>query len=79
MSELDDDTDLRIIEEHDEIPHVEYDISVSPSDPNLELIAKQIERGDSIHFSFARVHLRRGIFRPLRRYPRRIPFYRMNS
>lgn len=34
--------------EADEEPYVEYDISVSPSDPTLELLAQQIERGDII-------------------------------
>ena len=36
------------MEEVDDVPYVEYDISVSPSDPTLELLAQQIERGDVI-------------------------------
>lgn len=48
MTDMNDDTDLEILEESDDIPHVEFDISVSPSDPSLELIAKQLERGDMI-------------------------------
>lgn len=48
MTDSEIDTDLDILEEVDEIPHVEYDISVSPSDPSLEMISKQIERGDMI-------------------------------
>lgn len=48
MAEQYDDTDLEIGEEADDIPYVEYDISVSPSDPSLEMIAKQLERGDMI-------------------------------
>lgn len=43
------DTDeLTTEEEADEVPYVEFDISVSPSDPSLELLAQQIERGDII-------------------------------
>jgi uncharacterized protein with ParB-like and HNH nuclease domain len=42
------DTELDIEEEFDEIPYVEYDISVSPSDPSLELLSTQIGRGDII-------------------------------
>lgn len=34
--------------ENDEVPYVEYDISVSPSDPSLELLATQIGRNDII-------------------------------
>jgi Protein of unknown function DUF262 len=40
--------ELKTVEEIDEAPYVEYDISVSPSDPTLELLAQQIERGDVI-------------------------------
>jgi uncharacterized protein with ParB-like and HNH nuclease domain len=40
--------DLNVEEEIDEVPFVEYDISVAPSDPTLELLAQQIERGDII-------------------------------
>lgn len=35
-------------EEKDDIPFVDFDISVSPADPTLELLASQIERGDII-------------------------------
>ena len=35
-------------EENDESPFVEFDISVSPSDPTLELLASQVQRGDII-------------------------------
>lgn len=48
MADNEEGGDLKIADEADEAPHVEYDISVSPSDPNLELIAKQIDRGDMI-------------------------------
>lgn len=34
--------------EEDDSPFVEFDISVSPSDPTLELLASQVERGDII-------------------------------
>lgn len=40
--------ELKTVEETDEAPYVEYDISVSPSDPTLELLAQQIDRGDVI-------------------------------
>lgn len=40
--------DLQTVEELDEAPYVEFDISVSPSDPTLEIIAKKIENGDMI-------------------------------
>lgn len=39
---------LETVEEQDEEPHVEFDISVAPSDPSLELLATQIDRGDII-------------------------------
>lgn len=42
------DVDLDTEDETDEVPYVEYDISVSPSDPSLELLSSQIERGDII-------------------------------
>ncbi|GAB9224938.1 DUF262 domain-containing protein [Bradyrhizobium diazoefficiens] len=49
MSERDDDEDLLEVEaENDETPFVEFDISVSPSDPTLELLASQVMRGDVI-------------------------------
>ncbi len=40
--------ELSTEEELDEVPFVEFDISVSPSDPTLELLAQQIERKDII-------------------------------
>ncbi len=43
-----DINDLTTEEEVDETPYVEFDISVSPSDPSLELLSQQIERGDII-------------------------------
>lgn len=43
-----DEEQLEIVEEHDDEPYVEFDISVAPSDPSLELLATQIERGDII-------------------------------
>lgn len=45
---MDDDVELSVEDENDEVPHVEFDISVSPSDPTLELIVQQIEREDII-------------------------------
>lgn len=45
VTELDE---LDTEEETDEVPYVEFDISVSPSDPTLELLSQQIERGDII-------------------------------
>lgn len=35
-------------EENDEVPFVEFDISVSPSDPTLELLAAQVARADIV-------------------------------
>jgi hypothetical protein len=46
MNERDDE--LEVEEENDEVPYVEYDISVSPSDPSLELLSQKIERKDII-------------------------------
>jgi hypothetical protein len=47
--DFDDDTsDFDVEDEGDEVPFVEFDISVSPSDPSLELLAQQIGRGDII-------------------------------
>lgn len=39
---------LNTEDENDEVPFVEFDISVSPSDPSLELLVNQLERGDII-------------------------------
>lgn len=43
-----DDVLLEVVEENDDQPYVEFDISVAPSDPSLELLSSQIERGDII-------------------------------
>lgn len=49
MTTTDDaEDDLSIEEEIDEVPFVEYDIAVSPSDPTLELLAQQLGREDII-------------------------------
>lgn len=44
IDEPEDDFDIE--DESDEPPYVEFDISVSPSDPTLELLSNQITRGD---------------------------------
>ncbi|MBB3900413.1 DUF262 domain-containing protein [Roseococcus suduntuyensis] len=48
MTNPDDPEELTTEDEVDEVPYVEFDISVSPSDPSLELLAQQIERQDII-------------------------------
>lgn len=49
VADIDDDLeDLDTEEEADEVPFVEFDISVSPSDPSLELLAQQIDRDDIV-------------------------------
>ncbi|MEZ7956860.1 MAG: DUF262 domain-containing protein [Rubritalea sp.] len=49
MNDLESEKEeLDLDEEQDDVPYVEYDISVSPSDPTLELLANQVERGDII-------------------------------
>ena len=45
---LDDLPELDTEEEVDEVPFVEFDISVSPSDPSLELLSQQIDRNDIV-------------------------------
>lgn len=40
--------ELDTAEETDDVPYVEFDISVSPSDPSLELLTQQIDRKDII-------------------------------
>lgn len=40
--------DLHTVVEEDDTPFVEFDISVAPSDPSLELLAAQIDRGDIV-------------------------------
>ncbi|RZM23274.1 MAG: DUF262 domain-containing protein [Pedobacter sp.] len=42
------DDELSVEVEVDETPHVEFDISVSPSDPSLELLVNQLERDDIV-------------------------------
>ncbi len=42
------DEELTIETENDETPYVEFDISVSPADPSLELLVTQLERDDII-------------------------------
>jgi uncharacterized protein with ParB-like and HNH nuclease domain len=48
MPDAETDDVLHIEEENDEPTYVEFDLSVSPSDPTLELLSNQIERGDII-------------------------------
>ena len=48
MASMTEGDDFDTEEEIDEVPFVEFDISVSPSDPSLELLVQQIERGDII-------------------------------
>ncbi|WP_449632039.1 DUF262 domain-containing protein [Rahnella aceris] len=43
-----DEEELQTEDEHDDVPFVEFDITVSPSDPTLELLVNQIEREDVI-------------------------------
>lgn len=43
-----EDDELVTEEEVDEAPYVEFDISVSPSDPTLELLAQKVGNGDII-------------------------------
>lgn len=47
MSENSND-ELVTEDEVEDVPYVEYDISVNPSDPTLELLSKQVEREDII-------------------------------
>ena len=39
---------LELVEESDDVPQVEFDISVSPSDSTLEFLAKNLVDGDMI-------------------------------
>lgn len=48
MSDSGDIEELATEEENDETPFVEFDISVSPADPTLELLANKIQEGDII-------------------------------
>ncbi|WJM85163.1 DUF262 domain-containing protein [Dickeya chrysanthemi] len=43
-----DEEELKTEDEHDDVPFVEFDITVSPSDPTLELLVTQIQRQDVI-------------------------------
>jgi hypothetical protein len=45
---VDEFDDLETVEEQDEEPYVEFDISVSPSDPTLESLAQKITSGDML-------------------------------
>lgn len=42
------DDEIEIAEEEDETPYVEFDITVSPSDPQLSTLSRQIAEGDII-------------------------------
>lgn len=44
----DEKEELTTEEENDEAPFVEFDISVSPADPTLELLANKIQKNDII-------------------------------
>ena len=48
MDDQDEHATLVTEIENDDVPYVEYNISVSPSDPSLELLANQINRKDII-------------------------------
>lgn len=48
MTDSDYNEDLELEDEQDDIPYVEYDISVSPSDLSLELLANKIDNADII-------------------------------
>lgn len=47
MTEEQED-DFKVEEENDDVPYVEFDISVSPSDPTLELLAQKLSNKDII-------------------------------
>jgi uncharacterized protein DUF262 len=48
MTEAQQSEELETEEEIDEAPYVEFDISVAPSDPSLELLVKQLATNDII-------------------------------
>jgi hypothetical protein len=48
LADNDEAEDFNTEAENDEVPFVEFDISVAPSDPTLELLATQVTRGDII-------------------------------
>ncbi|WP_421516497.1 DUF262 domain-containing protein [Brucella pseudogrignonensis] len=48
MADIVETDDFKTEAETDEVPFVEFDISVAPSDPTLELLAAQVTRGDVI-------------------------------
>lgn len=48
VAEQTDSENFTTEEEIDDVPFVEFDISVSPADPPLELLASQVGRGDII-------------------------------
>ena len=41
-------SDLETEYEEDEVPHVEFDIAVTPSDPTLELLVHQVQQNDIV-------------------------------
>ena len=48
LTKKDVDDEILMEEESDDTPFVEFDISVSPSDPTLELLVNQINRKDIV-------------------------------
>ena len=48
MVETSGNVEFQTEEEEDDVPFVEFDISVSPSDPTLELLVNQVNNGDII-------------------------------
>ncbi|QOD63843.1 DUF262 domain-containing protein [Ochrobactrum sp. MT180101] len=48
MAEQETEEELKTEEEVDEVPFVEFDISVSPADPTLELLANKVQQKDII-------------------------------
>jgi hypothetical protein len=48
MSNLNNEEEMDTEEENDDVPFVEFDISVSPADPTLELLAKKVQDKDII-------------------------------
>ncbi len=48
MAEREVEDELKTEDEGDETPFVEFDISVAPADPTLELLANKVQQGDII-------------------------------
>lgn len=48
MQHQNEEEEMATEEENDDVPFVEFDISVSPADPTLELLAKKVRDGDII-------------------------------